>query len=551
MSNFRTRILGLAAMATAFVGVSFGQALTCTDTTGNATGNVTSPQINSALRVEGQTEQLSLLQFACTGISATSSPTTLTVTFTTNLPITSKGVGTSTEATLAVGALPAGPGGVVTLGGTGVAYQGTVVNSGSVGTVTFQNVTIPTLPAPGYTTYFQLANVRVNASTATTIPYQTSESGLIAYTTSTTSGVTTAYTSIPATLSSGLVVKSLGPPTITGIAGPYTVCAGNATGVSFTLNINQIISGAFLGTGQPPVGEGGQYTVAASGIGTANPDVIAVTFGSLPSGATVYVPQSVVVGTTNSTTLTIVGSTLSTTIAGYVAYPVSSTGTVSVSYTVSAVTGLGAPANSAFLVPTVVAFAANTVTVPTTVTATYNYSPQGATTLTGPATTVPTFSNATPTAVSGVSIVLCQTTLLFPFVTNQLGFDTGIVLANTSTDNLIGANPGATPPVVGTSAGPSQPGVCYLNFYGAGAPATSTNVPAPGGKQAGGTTNAFQLSSVAPGFQGYVIAVCTYLFGHGYAFIEYNLTQNNGIAEGYLALVLNGRVGAPTENLNN
>jgi hypothetical protein len=208
MSNFRTRILGLAAMATAFVGVSFGQALTCSDSVNNtATG--TQPQINTALRVEGQTEQLSLLQFACTASTPLGTPagtTTATVTITTNLPITSKAITGGNEATLIEGGVVGG-GGVVT-GGT--AIQGTV----SGNTVTFQNVSLPTSAIPGTTSFFQVANIRGNASTATTTPFQTSESGLIAYTTSTTSGVTTAFTFIPATGASGLVVQSLGAPRV-------------------------------------------------------------------------------------------------------------------------------------------------------------------------------------------------------------------------------------------------------------------------------------------------------------------------------------------------
>jgi hypothetical protein len=552
MSNFRRRLLGLTAMATAFVGVSYGQALTCTDATGNAPGGVTQPQINGALRAEGQTEQLSLLQFACTATAPAAGTTTATITITTNLPITSKATtagGGNSEATLIVNGPAAGAGGVITVPTTGTAYAGTVADSGSVGTVTFSNVTIPTSIA-GTISYFQVANVRVNASAATTVPYQTTESGLIAYTTSTTSGVTTAYTSVPATNNSGLVVKSLGAPVITGTVAPYTVCTGNATGVSFTLNINQIISGAFLGTGQPPVGEGGQYAPGAgSSIGAANADIINVTYAGLPSGSTVYVPQSILVGSLapatvgppatpagNGTQLSIVGSTASTVVVGDVAYAVSSTGTVTIPYTVTAVSGLGAPSGSNFPVATVVAFAANTVTTPTTVTGTYNYAPQGATSLTGPAATVPTFSNATPTAVNGVSIVLCQTTLLFPFVTNQLGFNTGIAIANTSTDNLaIGGI---------KSVATAQGGTCQLYFYGTntGAPAANASgvsiVPDPNGSLASGNVSTFLIGNVAPGYQGYMIAVCPFNYAHGYAFLTYGLTTNTGVAEGYIAEVI-------------
>jgi hypothetical protein len=321
---------------------------------------------------------------------------------------------------------------------------------------------------------------------------------------------------------------------------PYTVCTGNATGISFTLNINQIISGAFLGLGQPPVGEGGQYAPGAgSPIGVANADIINVTYAGLPSGGTVYVPQTVTFptgGAANSTTLSISGSTVSAVVAGDVAYPVSSTGTVTIPYTVTAVLGLGAPANTNFLIPTVVAFAANTVTTPTTVTGTYNYAPQGATSLTGPAAAVPTFSNATPTAVNGVSLVLCQTTLLFPFVTNQLGFNTGVAIANTSVDNLaIGGI---------KSIATAQGGTCQLYFYGTntGAPAANSSgvsiVPDPNGSLAAGNVSTFLIGNVAPGYQGYMIAVCPFNYAHGYAFLTYGLTTATGVAEGYIAEVI-------------
>jgi hypothetical protein len=523
--------LGLAAVATAFAGVSFGQTLVCSDTVANATGAVTAPQINSALRVEGQTEQLSLLQFACTASSATATTTAATVTITTNLPITSKSIGAgNSEATLVQNGNAAGAGGVVTVG-AGTAYTGIV----SGNTVTFQGVNLPTSVA-GTISYFQVANVRVNASTATAVPFQTSESGLIAYTTSTTSGVTTAYTSIPATLSSGLVVASLGPPKITTVTN-YTVCGGNATGASFTLNINQIISGAFLGLGQPPVGEGGQYSPGgASAVGVANADIINVTLAGLPSGSTAYVPQAITVGAIgaglNGTTLSIVGSTASTVVVGDVAYSVSSSGTVTIPYTVTAVSGLGAPANSNFPVAVIVSFAANSTSTVTTVTGNYFYAPSAAT-LTGPATTVPTFAVGNFTAANGSVINLCQTTLLFPFVTNQVGFDTGIALANTSVDNLGAA---------GKSFAVAQGGTCNLFFYGPFAPTVAT-VPDPGGALAGGATHAFQLSAVAPGYQGYMIAVCPFNYAHAFAFLTYGLTTNTGIAEGYLAEVLGNGTG--------
>lgn len=570
MSNFRTRILGLAAMATAFVGISFGQALTCTDSVANANNNGTGPagsggaflgstqqQINAALRVESQTDQLSLLQFACTGVSSASTPTTVTLTVFTNLAITSKSVGglapANSEATLiangnvsafgnvTLGASPAG-----SSTAAAIAVQGMVAGSN----VTFGGITIPTSPFPGTTTYFQVTNVRVNSSAAPTVPFQTTESGLIAYTTSTTSGTTTAFAAIPATNSSGIVVPSLNPPTITGIAPAYTVCTGNAAGVSFTLNINTAkVSGAFLlggtapGVGQPPVGEGGQYLPGApSTIGTAAADVISITLGGLPVGGTVYVPANTTVpgGGPNNTVLTTTGTAPPAALPLDVGFAVPSTGIVTIPYTVTAFTGLGAPALSSFPVAVVVSFAANSTNTATTVTATYNYSPQGAT-LTAPATTVPTFSSVTPTAINGVSIVLCQTTLLFPFVTNQVGFDTGIAIANTSVDNLAAGFKSFATAQPASASGPAVATTCQLFFYGPTAPTVPAATPYvfdPMGALVAGTTHAFQLSMVAPGYQGYMIAVCPFNYAHAFAFLTYGITTSNGIAEGYLAEVL-------------
>lgn len=68
--------------------------------------------------------------------------------------------------------------------------------------------------------------------------------------------------------------------------------------------------------------------------------------------------------------------------------------------------------------------------------------------------TIPRFAD-TSTAVNIFSIVPCTTTLLFPFITNQAGFDTGIAVMNTTTD------PFGTKP---------QNGTCAFNFYGQNAP---------------------------------------------------------------------------------
>jgi hypothetical protein len=114
------------------------------------------------------------------------------------------------------------------------------------------------------------------------------------------------------------------------------------------------------------------------------------------------------------------------------------------------------------------------------------------------------------------SIGKCASHLLFPFVTNQAGFDTGMAISNTSADPYL------------TS---TQAGTCTLNFFGASAPAavTTANVAA-------GTTYTTTALAVAPGFQGYVIADCQFQFAHGFAFVT--RVGAVDVAMGYLALVI-------------
>jgi len=125
-----------------------------------------------------------------------------------------------------------------------------------------------------------------------------------------------------------------------------------------------------------------------------------------------------------------------------------------------------------------------------------------------------------------VVVSACRTNLLFPFVTNQGGFDTGLAIANTSADPF------------GTSP---QSGTCTWNFFGDNAPASVDT-----GVVAGGTVLAAVVSDplMAPGFQGYVIAVCNFEFAHGFAFVSDVGARN--LAMGYLALILPEPARQPT-----
>jgi hypothetical protein len=140
-------------------------------------------------------------------------------------------------------------------------------------------------------------------------------------------------------------------------------------------------------------------------------------------------------------------------------------------------------------------------------------------------------------------ISACTCNLLFPFVTNQAGFDTGIAIANTTASPAFGA----LPPLVG------QNGTITLNYYGGtpggglnGEPQYTTQDVVPSGAEliftlsSGGGVNGGVSPSVSvpptPGFEGYIIAQANFQYCHGFAFISDTGAQK--LAEGYLAISL-------------
>jgi hypothetical protein len=148
--------------------------------------------------------------------------------------------------------------------------------------------------------------------------------------------------------------------------------------------------------------------------------------------------------------------------------------------------------------------------------------------------TVPRFSDTYGITTTLGKFVLCTTDLLYPYVINTNGFDTGLAIANTSTDPF------------GTT---TQVGTCQLNFYGSSTPSGPFTTPTI----ATGTVYANLASTLAPGFSGYIIAVCNFQWAHGFAFVSDVGARN--LAMGYLALVMNSGTaltrGASAENLNN
>jgi hypothetical protein len=179
-------------------------------------------------------------------------------------------------------------------------------------------------------------------------------------------------------------------------------------------------------------------------------------------------------------------------------------------------------------VPVVIAYTANTTANSPglgTATVTGSFAPLSTVTTQSISAPVPRFADV-PTSKTGFTINACSTNLLFPFVSNQSGFDTGIAIANTSADPF------------GTK---TQTGACVINYYGTTTAGGAAPAAATSATVAPGTELVFSLMAgggvpATPGFQGYIIAQCAFQYAHGFAFLsDIGATKT---AEGYLALVL-------------
>ena len=112
-------------------------------------------------------------------------------------------------------------------------------------------------------------------------------------------------------------------------------------------------------------------------------------------------------------------------------------------------------------------------------------------------------------AMDVVTVEECVTSLLFPFVTNVYGYETGIAITNTS----------------------SEAGTCMVEWAGSNAPADDGMV-----EVMAESTATFGVSAMAPGFQGYADITCDFRNGKGFAFISNGFGSMGGAtaAQGYL-----------------
>jgi hypothetical protein len=151
------------------------------------------------------------------------------------------------------------------------------------------------------------------------------------------------------------------------------------------------------------------------------------------------------------------------------------------------------------------------------------------------------FANVTEGTGSAATIGDCVTNLLFPFITNQVGFDTSVQIANTTADKLAFSSGNAS----------AQNGTCTMTFYPTdlttqtataagtiGTPAQATTPVIP----AGGVYSFQQSGSSFKNQSGYLFAVCRFVDGHGFSWVG-NASPAVGtsaatISQGLLALVI-------------
>jgi hypothetical protein len=534
MLDFRKVFLGLAVAGLGLVGNASAQGVPqCGATLGAG--------FEGYVAVEGLTETLPGIVINCgataptTGTATYSGPVSFTLT--SSVPFTNQTIPSSTNLDVAA-----------TDGTVADATAATVVQNGPT-TIT---VTFPTVTAG--TTAFTIAGLRVNASVAPV-------SSTI------TVGVTSATVQIVATQTSvnaAFVTKSLSAVTISSAAAATgstltanalsnlsactitgTAAQGNVTLLQAIANVG--FSGGFIDALKTAT----EVTNAAAAAGNNNPAtpdakaiaakqsaVIAVTFSNLnTAGVNYYVPLTIggaaftltaTTGPNGTAAATAVASGAAT---GFVAVAQSG-GTATAYYLVTNSTapetvpttsnGLAAGTGLVLyqVVPSVPAVTGYS-TAPVAVSIVLN----GTAAPGYPQYTTPTPYTATESGTANVGGLLqpCATTLLFPYVVNTGGFDTGVAITNASTGSGI---PGVT----------TNTGSCVVTFYGTGA-ATATVVYNTG-TIAAATDATFLVSAQAPGLSGYAVAVCNFLGAHGYAFVTDGFGGGGrGLSADYLAIV--------------
>jgi hypothetical protein len=572
MVDFRTKLFTLAGFATVFAGMAYGQA-TCSTASANAV----------FIRAEGNTEQVADTNITCT-VAASATPVSagqtasITVYLSPSVNITSATLGSGSSAKSETTA------GITTTLPPVTAFSASTQGSVSGNSVTFSNIALPA-EAANATFNLTITNIKVAASTVATgtgVPTGISETifmsgtGIVPTVISpapTVAYVTNGLASVKANKAGANPICTQTSALTNNNDGLSPTPNANPDGINFSVAFNEGFADAFKiqGSNTTNVNLGSEFTnhtetgwgyAANSTTNTATSGTrIKIIFNNIPANVSIYVPLTVSnAGGTLTLTASETGAFSAVTGSNANGAPGASadnkpgnssaallsvsSGSATAIYEATTATTSGV---GNYSVPVYLEASPGAVTAPSgAVTATVSFAPIGAT------SNVPNFINgSSTTTVNGSTFSACATTLLFPFVTNVAGFETGMAIANTSAD-LLGVKNGA--PVDSVAA---QAGTCLLTFF-SNATASSNPAAYTSPSVAAGTTWASTLTAVTGGTPGnisggYVIANCNFLYAHGYAFIVYNVGQASAMAEGYLALELTTPRTAPpnVETLNN
>ncbi len=570
MKGFSIKLFGITGAAMMFSSLAFGQATCATAIT---------PTTVNFIRAEGQTELLPTFTFSCTS----GAPATLSVQFylSPSVTITSTAVNTTTSE--------------INLSSTGATTAAALAVPANASTVNGSSFTIGGIAVAAGTTTYTVSNVRVNA-TSIPSPNGGAPVGItiqgFASGTGVTPGAISAGGGAPvlAYVSNGLQATTVwgdaatsgqqnkiqsaqtGTPGSFSYSSSFGVCGSlnnsgsSSAAPSFVVKFAENFSNAFKTLADEAAGATLPETATSLNSGTR----LKIALSNVPAGLSVYAPITVTNGTltltgqisetakTNSTsnnqtpvttpaqlkigTLT-QGANSYQDVASSGVYQVPVTnGTATIIYEVTAEsTGASELANvPVYLQAGTAAITAGSPAL--TVAASFATA--------NPVTSVPSFALGTSTtSVTLLSFTQCTTSLLFPFVSNANGFETGFAISNTT----ISASPTGFANTGVKQSGNAQSGTCTLALYGQSvAGQTPIIVAAPNtnenGQAAYNPSEAYSftltsaLPATAPAFTGFAIAQCNFQYAHGFAYITYGgLGTPNAVAMGYLAEVLTGR----------
>jgi hypothetical protein len=397
-------------------------------------------------------------------------------------------------------------------------------NNGDIANVTVLSATSVQVSFPAVTgalTSITVTGIRTNASLATSPTITITPSALPG------NGIVFSGTGAGA-IPEAFVVKSLVAPVLVGSANQ--ALSGTVATAQYPV-VTATIAGAFADSFKSVA----DYKAPGAGAVTpAQGTRLAVTFTNLNANVNYYVPQVIAgAGTlTMNAYSAATGSTLASLVGGSgpaaaeVALPTPVGGSSTIYYGVNTSEGLTIP-SFAILVNEVIPSQA-------AVTAVSSVGVGVSVTLVGVTTGYPQFSGsqtpytASQTVVANTNglLTLSTTTLLFPYVINIGGYDTGIAITN-ATAGLAAGVYSAT--ATGTA------GTANVYFYGANPP-TPNPLVLP--VVAGGSYTAFLASTAAPGFAGYLVVTANFAGAHGFAFITDGFGGGGrGLSEGYLAIV--------------